>query len=170
MTKRTSSQYPKRTPQQWQTLKREAVARFAEGQRIGAIAQELHVSYEAVRVWRHKWQAGGAEAALAQQPLGAKPRLSKEQLTELEAALLQGPTPWGYQTELWTLARIATLIRQLFGVRYHPSHVFKVLRAMHWSCQKPTRQAQERDEAAIEKWLAEDWPRIKKGLKSTVRP
>ena len=129
------------------------------------VAEAQHVSYEAVRVWFHKWQAGGAEAACAQQPLGARPRLSKEQLAELEAALLAGPSHWGHKTELWTLARIADLVHKLFGVRYHPSHVFKLLRGMGWSCQRPTRQAKERDEAAIEQWLREDWPRVKKGHK-----
>jgi transposase len=71
---------------------------------------------------------------------------------------------------LWTLARIADLIDKLFGVRYHPSHVFKLLGRMGWSCQRPTRQAKERDEAAIEQWLRRDWPRIKKGQKPTAPP
>jgi transposase len=160
---RARTEYPKRSQAQWQALKQEAVGRFDQGQDIGEIAAALHVSYEAVRVWFHKWQQGGAEAACAQVPLGAKPRLSPEQLEQLGAALLEGPVRWGYKTELWTLARIADLIHQLFGVRYHPSHVFKLLRSMGWSCQRPTRQAKERNEAAIEQWLREDWPRIKKG-------
>jgi transposase len=162
MNKRKPTLYPRRSPQQWLQVKQIAVARFAEGQKIAAIAAELHVSYEAVRVWYHKWQAGGSEAVVTQQPQGAKARLTQQQLAELEAALLEGPSHWGYQTELWTLERIAALIRKLFGVKYHPSHVFKVLRAMNWSCQKPTRQAKERDEAAIARWLAVDWPRIKR--------
>jgi len=165
METRARTQYPKRSQEQWRALKEDAVARFAEGQSIGAVAEAWHVSYEAVRVWLHKWQQGGAEAACGQAPLGAKPRLSREQLDQLEAALLQGPVRWGYKTELWTLARIAALIHQLFGVRYHPSHVFKLLRGMGWSCQRPTRQAKERNEAAVEQWLREDWPRIKKGHK-----
>jgi transposase len=165
MTRRARSQYPRRSQAQWRALKEEAVARFAEGQSIGVVAEALHVSYEAVRVWFHKWQAGGAEAACAQARLGAKPRLSPEQLDRLQTALLEGPVRWGHKTELWTLARIADLIHQLFGVRYHPSHVYKLLRGMGWSCQRPTRQAKERDEAAITQWLREDWPRVKKGHK-----
>jgi len=170
MRKRAPTSYPKRTPQQWREVKEQACSRFANGEPLDDIASILHVSYEAVRVWRHKWEQGGVEAACAQAPLGAKPRLSPQQLVALGDALLLGPAPWGYQTELWTLERIAALIRQLFGVSYHPSHVFRVLRAMGWSCQKPTRQAKERNEAAIHKWLHEDWPRIKKGLKPTARP
>ena len=168
MTKRARTHYPRRRPEQWQALKEEAVRRFAEGQRIAAIAAALQVSPEAVRVWFHKWQEGGAEGACAQKPLGAKPRLSPEQLAQLERALLAGPSQWGYQTELWTLERIAALIQKLFAVRYHPSHVFKILGRLGWSCQRPGRQAKERNEGAIEQWLREDWPRIKKGRKSTA--
>jgi transposase len=163
MRTRARSRYPKRSPEEWRALKEEAVAQFGEGRSLRAVGEALQVSYEAVRVWFQKWEAGGAEAACAQAPLGAKPRRSPEQLEQLEAALLQGPVHWGYQTELWTLARIADLVYQLFGVRYHPSHVFKLLRKMGWSCQRPTRQAKERHDAAIAQWLREDWPRIKKG-------
>jgi transposase len=163
MRKRAPTQYPRRSQQQWRVAKEQACTRFAAGQSIQAVADALHVSYEAVRVWLHKWQQGGAEAACAQAPLGAKPRLSPEQLGQLETALLEGPVRWGHQTQLWTLARIADLIYKLFGVRYHPSHVFKLLGRMGWSCQRPTRQAKERNEAAIAQWLREDWPRIKKG-------
>jgi len=167
---RAPTQYPKRTPQQWRVVKERACRRFAEGQRLQAVADALHVSHEAVRVWFHKWQQGGVEAACAQAPRGAKPRLSPEQLGQLERALREGPVRWGHQTQLWTLARIADLIYRLSGVRYHPSHVFKLLGRMGWSCQRPTRQAKERDEAAIERWLRQDWPRIKKGHKPTAPP
>ena len=55
--------YPKRSPQQWRALKREAVMQFAGKHCLGAGAEALEVSYEAVRVWYHKWPAGGAETA-----------------------------------------------------------------------------------------------------------
>ncbi|MEA3402458.1 MAG: winged helix-turn-helix domain-containing protein [Armatimonadota bacterium] len=162
MRKRACSRYPKRTPEQWLTLKEAAAARFSEGQSLKTIAEALNVSYEAVRVWFHKWQQGGAQAVCAQKPRGPKPRLSPEQLEQLQDALLLGPVHWGYKTQLWTLERIADLIARVFDVRYHPSHVFKLLRGMGWSCQRPTRRAKERDEAAIEQWLDGDWPRIRK--------
>ena len=165
MRQRARSPYPRRSPAQWQALKEQAVGQLAEGHSLRAVAEALHVSSEAVRVWFHKWRQGGAEAACVQAPLGAKPRLSPEQLEQLETALLEGPVRWGYQTQLWTLARIADLIHQRFGVRYHPSHVCKLLGRMGWSCQRPTRQAKERNEAAIAQWLREDWPRLKKGPK-----
>jgi transposase len=76
--------------------------------------------------------------------------------------MLKGAGAFGFSTDLWTLRRVAELIERTFGVRYHPAHVWKVLRGEGWSCQKPEQRARERDEEAIEKWRTERWPHIKK--------
>src|SRR5215475_7469581 len=99
----------------------------------------------------------------------APPRLSMAQKRRLVTLLGHGALKAGYRTELWTLPRVAELIRNEFGVRYHPAHVWKVLTALGWSCQKPERRAVERDDAAIARWKQEAWPRIKK-RRSTWRP
>lgn len=57
---------------------------------------------------------------------------------------------------------MAEVIAKRFGVGYHPSQVWRILRAMGWSCQKPERRARERDEDAIHRWRRVEWPRIKK--------
>jgi hypothetical protein len=38
------------------------------------------------------------------------------------------------------------------------------LKRLAWSPQQPRLRARERDEAAIERWRAVDWPRVKKEL------
>ena len=82
-----------------------------------------------------------------------------QRLTEL---LLEGAAAHGFTGELWTVARITQLIGRQFGADYHPSHVWWLLRhRLGWSPQRPVRQAKERDQAAIDQWVSEDWPRIK---------
>lgn len=76
--------------------------------------------------------------------------------------LLEGPLAAGFPTDLWTLTRVAQVIERHFGVKYHPGHVWRILRDLGWSPQKPERRARERDEEAIERWRKEDWPRIRK--------
>jgi transposase len=41
--------------------------------------------------------------------------------------------------------------------------VWRILKAMRWSLQRPARKAIERDEVEIARWRAEEWPRIKGG-------
>jgi hypothetical protein len=52
-----------------------------------------------------------------------------------------GPARYGFRTELWTPARVARVIFLRWGVSYHPSQVWRILRSMGWSCQKPERRA-----------------------------
>jgi transposase len=85
-------------------------------------------------------------------------------MAHLKVLLLQGPQAFGYATALWTLKRIARVIRKQWRVVYHPSHVWRLLGELGWSCQRPERRARERDEKAIRRWLRDDWPRIKKRL------
>ena len=112
--------------------------------------------------WHHAWQIEGRAGLKAAGRAGRKPRVDARQLARVEAALRQGPGAHGFATELWTLPRVATLIERLTGVRYHPGHVWYVLRRLGWSLQRPTRQARERDEAAIAAWKRHRWPQVKK--------
>jgi len=61
------------------------------------------------------------------------------------------------------LERIAAVIERLTGVRHHPAHVWALQRhRLGWSVQRPKRRAAERDQAAIDHWVKQDWPRIKR--------
>jgi transposase len=55
------------------------------------------------------------------------------------------------------------LIEREYGVSYHAHSLSDVLASWGWSLQQPLARAQERDEEVIQAWLAQDWPRIKKG-------
>jgi transposase len=90
---------------------------------------------------------------------GYAPRLSEEQLHRIDQALRQGARAHGFDTDHWTLDRITSVIEQTTGVRYHPGHVWKLLRhRLHYRLLRPARRAVERDERAIARWVAEDWP------------
>jgi transposase len=70
--------------------------------------------------------------------------------------------PHGFVGELWTLDRIAIVIQRLTGVRHHPAHVWALLHhRLGWSVQRPVRRAAERDQAAIDRWVKDRWPKIK---------
>ena len=160
---RAPSRYPRRSQAEWEAVRLQAAAMFQDGKRQCEVMRALGVSRSAVSAWHQHWQEGGAQALRSKGPRGPRPKLSPQQLSQLEAELLGGPKAHGYATELWTLERIAKLIGKLFGVKYHISHVFRLLRGLGWSCQKPVSRAKERDEAAIERWVKQEWPRIKRG-------
>jgi transposase len=138
------------------------VALLEQGLSLHEVARRVQASVGSVYQWRQAWRTGG-EAALAPKPVPGRPRqLTDAQRQQLLQLLVQGARANGFPNELWTLRRIAAMIQVQFGVRYHPSHVWKVLRSLGWSCQAPERRAIQRNEQAIAHWQRYSWPAVKK--------
>lgn len=143
---------------------------FEQGRTQADIARLLATSPQNVSRWYLKWQRGGWEALVSAGPPGRTPRIDDEQLEAIRQALLAGARVHGFEQDLWTLQRIATVIERVTGVRHHPGHVWYILRdRLGWSAQRPARRAVERDEDAIAAWIDNDWPRIKKTPPRTRR-
>jgi transposase len=126
------------------------------------VARRVHVCRQTVSRWADEFRAGGGEALQSAGRAGRKPELTEADRERLQELLLQGPEKLGYQTPLWTCARVAHLIENEFSVEYHPGHVWKILDDLGWSCQRPVGRARERNEEAIRRWRRVEWPRIKK--------
>ena len=147
--------------QRRERLRLQAARRFAAGDRVSEIAQDLRVTAASVRRWRRAWAEGGIEGLKSKGPV-SRERLSPQQWARLEQELRRGPLAHGFaDDQRWTLVRIKTLIGRLFHVGYTVEGTWKLLRRHGWSCQVPVRQAMERDEEAIAVWKAEVWPRVK---------
>lgn len=126
------------------------------------VARALRVSRQSVSRWYRQWRQGGVAALRGAGRAGRKPRLEQTDLRRVEAALHQGAQAHGFDTDLWTLPRVAIVIERVTGVRYHSGHVWKVLRGLGWTLQRPARQARERNERAVRRWVTHRWPAVKK--------
>jgi transposase len=147
-----------RDRQAFEGVRLQAGALFAAGRSQAEVARTLGVARQNVSRWYARWRAGGLEALASRGPTGPAPRLADQQLRDLDQALRQGARAHGFDTDHWTLSRITVVIEQTTGARYHPGHTWKLLRRMGWRLQRPARRAVERDEQAIARWVAEDWP------------
>jgi transposase len=154
---------PKGSAAALETRRRLAGTLLLEGRTIGEVAQIVGASASSVRRWRRAVEKGGLEALKAKPHPGRKPRLNEKQKQRLVKVLLAGPRKSGYRNDLWTCPRVAEVIAKTFGVKYHPSHVWKVLRSLGWTPQKPEQRARERNDADIRRWRRQEWPRIKRG-------
>ena len=160
---------PYGSPKTLEKRRRRAMALLAQGLSLSEVARRVQASVGSVHQWRQTWAHGG-EAALAAKPVPGRPRkLTEPQGEQLLQRLLQGAKAYGFSNELWTLKRIATVIWLEFRVRYHPSHVWTLLRSWQWSCQVPERRAIQRDQQAIAHGKRDQWPAIKKSP-TTWRP
>ena len=134
------------------------------------VARRLRVCRQTVSRWAEEFRMGGREAMKKAARAGRKPELSEADRERLQQLLLQGPEKLGYETPLWTCARVAHLIESEFDIEYHPGHVWKILDGLGWSCQRPVGRARERNEEAIRYWQRVAWPDIKKKRKPKGAP
>ena len=152
---------PRRDFAALETRRLRAAEMFAKGATQADVAREFGVSRPTALEWHRKWADGGKKALRAGRP-GRPPLLDASDMAKVLKALRAGPQANGFPTEMWTLTRVAEVIETVTGVTYHPGHVWYILRDMGWSRQRPARRAIERDDAAIDAWVKNRWPAVKK--------
>lgn len=157
------------SPQELERVRREAFALYEQGISCDQIAEALDRSVRTVHRWVAKARQQGVEALAAKPHAGAKPKLTTRQRNGLRCQLLKGAKAHGFETDFWTAARVHQLIFQRYGVEYHVNYVPDLLKKLGFSRQQPVRRARERDEKEIGRWIAEDWPRIKKKRAGSAR-
>ena len=148
----------------WKEERRQrALALKHAGWRQCEIALALDVTPSAVSQWMRHVQEEGEQALIAHPHAGAVARLTTEERSSIPQLLLQGAEAHGFRGEYWTCARVAWVIEQEFGVRYHRGHVSRLLKQWKWTPQKPETWATQRNEGQVEHWRAVLWPELKKG-------
>jgi transposase len=138
----------------------DAAALFRAGKRVYEVAAEIGIAYATAHRWKARLEKGGIAALHSRGKPGPDKQLSPDQLDELEAALVAGAQAAGYEQGLWTLGRVRACIAQRFGVQYSEVAVWKLLRELKGSPQKPEKRAREADREAIERWKTERWPQL----------
>src|SRR5262249_34150568 len=145
---------PRRDFAAMQARRMQAADLFERGVIPAEVARQVGVSHQIVSDWRAAWRRSGRDGLRGAGRAGRRPKLSRDQLARVEGELLKGAEANGYPNEVWTLQRVAEVIERQTGVRYHPAHVWFLLRQdLKWSWQRPARRATERNEDAIQQWV-----------------
>src|SRR5258707_10074638 len=161
---------PRRDFAAMQARRMRAADLFEQGVIPAEIARQVGVSHQIVSDWRAAWRRDGREGLRGAGRAGRLAKLTRDQLAQVEGELAKGAEANGYANDLWTLKRVAEVIERLTGVSYHPAHVWYILRqALNWSWQRPARRATERNDEAIQRWVKQRWPQLKKGHGARTR-
>lgn len=137
------------TAQELERRRRRAVELMQRGESPTVIARILGVCRTSLYRWLARAKKS-PEGLTAKPHLGPRPRLTAEQLQELERFLLQGAKAHGWHNNLWSAQRVAEVVHRRFGVVYHVEHVRKILRRrLNWSSQRPQKKARQRNEEAV---------------------
>jgi transposase len=161
---------PRRDFAAMQQRRMRAADLFERGVIPAEVARQVGVSHQIVSDWRNAWRRSGRDGLRGAGRAGRLPKLSRDQLVQVESELLKGAEANGYPNDVWTLQRVAAVIERVSGVSYHPAHVWSILRhELRWSWQRPARRANERNDEAIHQWVKQRWPSLKKGPGARTR-
>jgi transposase len=164
--------------QRREAVRLEAAALFGEGVKPREVARQLRVSCKSAYQWHQAWKQGGAAALGSRGPHGQRCKLSVRCQEKLAAYLDQGPAAHGWdEDQVWTGARVATLIGRKFHVSYSVSGATRLMRRLGFTPQMPARRSAERDEQAVAAWREGTWAEVKEpgrtatgGSASRMRP
>ena len=131
-----------------------AVEAVRQGMAAAGVAKAYHVNRSTVHRWVTRYKAKRGNKGLVRQPVSGRPSIlgtiSDRQLLSI---VLKPATHFGYETDFWTCPRLCQVIRQKFKVTLSRWTVWRWLRAVGLTYQKPRRKYSEADESKRQEWL-----------------
>lgn len=145
----------------------QAVKRVVEG---GEQPSEVMRSYGLCRTtiypWLREFKDKGWEALAASIAEGPPCKLNDKQKERVKHWILgKDPRQYGFEFGLWTRRIVQQLIQEKMGIELCLTSVGKLLASLEITPQMPLRRAYERDPKAIQLWLNETYPKLKKRAK-----
>lgn len=154
-----------------EAVRRLAVTRVREGYEPAEVADFLGVHVSSVYRWVVEFEQEGDAGLAAAAVSGRPPKLTARQAGRVLSWVREkSPLDFGFQTGHWTAKRLTAVVEQRMKVGFNPRYFNAWLAARGVSPQLPQRVPRERDEAAVRRWLAYDWPAIKRGRRRRARP
>ncbi len=132
-----------------------------KGWKVTRIAEAFGLNVKSVSRWFVKLKKFGKESLKSTKAKGNPPKLKKEEVLQLIEWLKEDATVFGFPNPLWNCKQIQKLIKKRFNKSLAISNIWEMLRKLKLTPQKPNKQALEKDEKAADKWLKEEWPKIK---------
>jgi|SRR5271157_2642131 len=143
-------------------LRIQALLLVSKGSREIDAANIVGVGRRTVQDWIHLYRQGGIPG-LAKGPFqGGKSKLTDEQKAELSRIIEAGPQGAGLDTGVWTTPIIVKLVKDLFGISYHPDYMGRLLHKLGYSVQYPGKRSSKTDENLQMTWRLNELPQIKK--------
>ena len=146
-----------------EAMRERAVRRVHEGESPEVVAKIFGIGRTAMYRWLSDYRRGGWGALKAKPVPGRPPKLDAKKLRWIyDTVTLKSPLQLKFEFALWTREMVWKVIWQKFRIKLSPASVGRLLAQLGITCQKPLQRAMERDEALVQKWLKEEYPKIKK--------
>lgn len=147
-----------------ETLRVIAVRRVVEnGEKPSTVMASLGLCRTSIYPWLRRHKKKGQGALLMRKASGPKPKLTDKQRQQVRRWIIgKDPRQYGFDFGLWTRQIVAQLIEERFGIMLKLTAVGRLLASLDITPQKPLRRAYERDPKAVEQWVRQDYPRLRR--------
>jgi transposase len=146
-----------------EAMRERAVRRVQEGESPEVVAKVFGIGRTAIYRWLSQYRQGGWGALKAKPVPGRPPKLDGKMLAWIFTTVTQNnPMQLKFEFALWTREMVATLIKRKFRIKLSAVSVGRLLAQLGLTCQKPLYRALQRDEALVQKWLKQEYPKIRK--------
>ena len=148
-------------------MRKLAVRRVIEdGEAPSEVMKSLGLCRTSIYPWLRRYEDEGMEALVEKIAQGPEPKLSEKQRQRVKRWILgKDPRQYGFDYGLWTRRIVQRMIQEKFGVELGLTAVGRLLASLEITPQKPLRRAYERDPEAVDLWVGETYPRLKKRAK-----
>src|SRR5271166_96538 len=145
-----------------EALRERAVRQVQESESPETVARVLGLNRSTVYGWLAQYRRGGWGSLKAKPLFGRPPKLDGRSLRWIFDAVTQkNPLQMKFAFALWTREMVAKLIKDKFKITLSLVSVGRLLAQLGIACQKPLHRALERDEALVQQWLKQEYPKIK---------
>jgi transposase len=144
-----------------------AVKRVVEDDEVPSeVMRSLGLCRTSIYPWLRKFREAGWDALVERIAQGREPKLNDKQRQQVKRWILgKDPRQYGFDFGLWTRRIVQALIEDKMKVELGLTAVGRLLASLDITPQKPLRRAYERDPAAVDLWLKETYPALRKRAK-----
>ena len=143
-------------------LRKRGVYAVQDGQPPKMVAKVLGIQRSTLFGWLARYRRGGWDALDARKRGGRPPKLTAKMLEWIyNTVTMKDPRQMKFPFALWTSLMVAELIRRQFGINLSKASVCRLLNQLGLSPQKPLWRAFQQDHERVQKWINEEYPKIR---------
>lgn len=143
-------------------LRKRAVTSVQEGQSPERVAQALGIGRATMYGWLSRYRNGGWGSLDASKRGGRPPKLDGKAMQWIYTTVTRkNPLQMKFTFALWTAKMVGVVIFQRFGIKLSKASICRLLAQLGLTPQRPLWRAYQQKPEEVQKWLAEEYPRIR---------